>query len=113
LRKNPAVAPPRIEITRFHVEHSAIHIAPTHARPTLHELVLLRIDDVDREASSEGLDPFLRYAIDVDLEVSVGETHADRLREALVQDIANDDELRGPVTDQIPDVPGSKGSPAA
>jgi hypothetical protein len=75
--------------------------------------VLLRIDDVDREASSEGLDPFLRYAIDVDLEVSVGETHADRLREALVQDIANDDELRGPVTDQIPDVPGSKGSPAA
>jgi hypothetical protein len=95
------------------VEHSAIEVAPPHARPTFDELVLLRIDDVDRQSSGQDLEPFVAHAADMDLEMSAGEPHSDGLRKALVRDLADDSELSGPVAKEIPDVPRSKGSAAA
>jgi hypothetical protein len=113
LRKHAAIAPPGVEIRRFHVEHPPVEIAPAHARPPLDELVLLWIDDVDGQASSQRLEPFLAQAVDMDLEVSAGESYSDRLPKVFVRNIANNSELMGPLLEQVPKVPRSKGPAAA
>jgi hypothetical protein len=95
------------------VEHSPIEITPTHARPALHELVLLWIDDMNRQTSRESLEPIPAYAVDMDFKVSAGEPYSHRLREVLVRDITDDGELGGTVAEQILDVPRSKGPAAA
>jgi hypothetical protein len=113
LREDATVAPPGVEIARFHVEHSAVEVSPPYARPPFYELVLLWVYHVDREAPRERLEPLLADAVDVDLKVASAETNAEGLGERVFDDFADDSQLRSALSEQISRMARAKRPPAA